>query len=75
MEAWENKQKHIPEVPTVESWLAKYKAKHTSSNDSKLIDTMWTYPTQLEMRTDLPPSIKKFSAEDFLDDDFAVWGE
>lgn len=63
-----------PEIPDVETWLTKYKTKNSIDNDLKTVEVMWTYPTQLEMRTDLPPSIKKFSTNDFLDDDFAEWG-
>lgn len=77
--AWEQKrtqeQLQMPEVPDAESWLVKYKTKHSSGSDSKTVEAGWTYPAQLEMRTDLPPSIKKFSPEDFVDGDFAEWGE
>lgn len=78
VEAWEYKQvqekMQTPEIPPVETWLAKYKTNNSVSSDVKSIEAMWTYPAQLEMRTDLPPSIKKFRPEDFLDGDFAEWG-
>lgn len=79
VETWERErmQKRLQtlEVPDAESWLVKYKAKNSGGSESKRVETVWTYPTQLEMRTDLPPSIKKFSPEDFVDGDFSEWGE
>lgn len=66
----------LPEVPDIEPWLTKYRSKNVDKTDLKsVIEAAWTYPAQLEMRTDLPPSISKFRPEDFVDDDFAEWGE
>lgn len=69
------KQFQIPEIPTPESWLAKYKSRHSTDENAKTTTVMWTYPPQLEMRTDLPPSVRKLNPEDLVDDDFAEWGE
>lgn len=64
-----------PEVPTVESWLEKYNLKHSSDKDnSDVVNVSWTYPEQLESRSDLPPSLRKFKVEDFVDDHFEEWG-
>lgn len=63
----------VPELPNIESWLQKYYEKHDEEcNDH--ISTFWTYPEHLETRSDLPPSLKKFKPEDFLDSDFEEWG-
>lgn len=80
VEAWEyqqlQKQLQPPEVPSVESWLAENKSQHSNTDrDFKTVSAVWTYPAQLEMRTDLPPSIRKINPEEFFDGDFAEWGE
>ncbi|XP_018336814.1 zinc finger matrin-type protein 5 [Agrilus planipennis] len=63
------------EIPSIESWLEKYKKSSKCSKDSsEFVHTSWSYPEHLNARQDLPPSLKKFKAEDFLDDDFEEWG-
>lgn len=69
------KKAETPEVPTVESWLEKYSLKHNGNkNNSNVVNVSWIYPEQLESRLDLPPSLKKFKIEDFVDDNFEEWG-
>lgn len=79
VEVWEydklQKQLQKPEIPTVESWLAKRKLKNATDTELKTANITWTYPEHLEMRADLPPSVRKFNPDEFVDADFAEWGE
>lgn len=68
------RQLEKPDIPSFESWLTKYNEKHNKKGDSNVVAVSWTYPELLETRSDLPPSMKKFKPEDFVDEDFAEWG-
>lgn len=61
------------DIPSTDSWVEKYNQKHKKGN-SNVVAVTWTYPESLELRSDLPPSLKKFKQEDFTDSDFAEWG-
>ncbi|XP_044260822.1 zinc finger matrin-type protein 5 [Tribolium madens] len=61
-------------VPTMESWLQTYSEKHSKEN-TDLVHIPWSYPEQLEHRTDLPPSIKKLKPEHFVQENFEEWGK
>lgn len=63
----------VPQVPSIESWLEKYNEK-VNKQDNSLVQIFWNYPDQLELRTDLPPSLKKMKPEHFLNDNFEEWG-
>lgn len=67
------KQQEIPEIPTLEEWVVKYRAKNNKEDDE--IHTFWTYPSNFLNRTDLPPSLVKFRPEHFFDDNFEEWGK
>lgn len=68
------KSEAMPEVPSYESWLEKYYQKHDQETNDDYVTTFWTYPEQFELRADLPPSLKKFQPEDFVNSDFDEWG-
>ncbi|XP_050312260.1 zinc finger matrin-type protein 5 [Anthonomus grandis grandis] len=61
-------------IPSVESWLEKYD-KIATKHDPNVINTPWTYPESFANRIDLPPSLIKFKAEHFFDDNFEEWGQ
>lgn len=63
----------IPEIPSVDEWLLKYKEQNNKEDDD--IHTFWNYPSNFENRTDLPPSLLKFQPEHFFDDNFEEWGK
>lgn len=63
----------VPELPNLDTWLQKYYERHNQDCDDH-ISTFWTYPEHLEARVDLPPSLKKFKPNDFVDGDFEEWG-
>ncbi|KAI4472084.1 nuclease-related [Holotrichia oblita] len=50
----------------------KRRAQLQEENDGA--DCFWSYPDVLESRTDLPPSVRKFQPEHFVDDNFEEWG-
>ncbi|RZC36555.1 zinc finger matrin-type protein 5, partial [Asbolus verrucosus] len=56
-------------IPTVVSWLQTYYEKHNKEN-SDLIHIPWSYPGQLEQRSDIPLSIRKLKPEHFTDANF-----
>lgn len=72
---YEKKQKQLEklDIPSLESWLEKYNQKN-KNGESSVVTVTWTYPETLEMRSDLPPSLKKFKQEDFVDAEFNEWG-
>lgn len=73
MESKQKSEKPL-QLPTIESWLQKYYEKHNQQDEEECITTTWTYPEQLESRSDLPLSLKKFKPEDFVDSDYEEWG-
>ncbi|KAF2900092.1 hypothetical protein ILUMI_06090 [Ignelater luminosus] len=71
----QRKTRKVPEIPSLESWIEKYNQKHNKADkESDEVLTPWSYPEQLEFRSDLPPSLKKFKPDNFKDDDFDEWG-
>ncbi|KAI4472008.1 nuclease-related [Holotrichia oblita] len=67
-------QLQVPELPSLESWLENYNKLHNKQEENDGADCFWSYPDVLESRTDLPPSVRKFQPEHFVDDNFEEWG-
>ncbi|XP_044730473.1 zinc finger matrin-type protein 5 [Chrysoperla carnea] len=68
-------------IPSLEEWLKRYheRISQNSNKDPKIYqnsddDYVWTYPSFLEHRTDLPPSLHKLQPYHFSNDKFASWG-
>lgn len=64
-------------VASVEAWLEKYNQKKKKPEFGQKVEQLnifWSYPQHLELRSDLPPSVKKFKHEDFKDVHFEDWG-
>lgn len=66
------------ELPTIESWLEKYRSKTKNKTKAEPRDDdlnlYWAYPERLATRLDLPPSVQKFTPDTFADDHFEEWG-
>ncbi|XP_044763574.1 zinc finger matrin-type protein 5 [Coccinella septempunctata] len=61
-------------IPTLDSWMERYSEKHMNKTDSNIVRPFWTFPTTLERRADLPPSLKKYQENDFLTSEIQEWG-
>ncbi|XP_060519204.1 zinc finger matrin-type protein 5 [Cylas formicarius] len=65
------KEEALPDIPSLDSWVEKY---DKISEKDDVVHTPWSYPDALEFRQDLPPSLVKFKAEHFHDENFEEWG-
>ncbi|KAL3276178.1 hypothetical protein HHI36_020896 [Cryptolaemus montrouzieri] len=70
----QKKREEALNIPTIDSWMEKYSEKHLNKSDSNIVRPFWSYPSALEKRTDLPPSLRKYQEGDFLNDNFEEWG-
>lgn len=68
-------------VPDIDDWLKKYndrwalRAGNRDMFGDEISDEYeWTYPAELTLRVDLPPSLVNLEPYHFVSDQFATWG-
>ncbi|KAK9876802.1 hypothetical protein WA026_015040 [Henosepilachna vigintioctopunctata] len=70
----QKKKENSLNIPTLDSWIEKYVEKNVNKTDGNIVRPFWTYPSSLENRTDLPPSLKKIQETDFVSSSYEDWG-